>query len=92
MAALALLFSFSTVLFSMLAYCNVIGLKNSTHNIQYMPAEEFDKFGKEDEDDEDDEEEDMGMPMARKKIDKKEKRREKELLEGFAEMYKDPEE
>lgn len=91
MAALALLFSFITVLFSILAYCNVIGLKNSTHNIQYVPAEEFDKFGddEDEEEQEDDEDEEMGMPISRKK---KEDKREKELLEGFAEMYKDQEE
>ena len=53
-----------------------------------MPAEEFkDKFHKEDQVEDDDDV--MGMPIKR---EKREEKREKELLEGFAEMYKDHDE
>jgi hypothetical protein len=33
----AVLFSLSTCIFSILAYTKVVGLQNSTHKIQYMP-------------------------------------------------------
>lgn len=91
MAALALLFSFITVLFSILAYCNVIGLKNSTHKVQYMPFDEFNRFkGENVEDDEDAQEEEeapLGMPMSGQ--ERKEKKRIEKLGENFGQMYED---
>ncbi len=91
MAALALLFSFCTVLFSILAYCNVVGLKNSTHKVQYMPFDEFNNLKGESVDEEDQEEEEkeipLGMPMTGP--EKKEKKRIEKLGENFGQMYKD---
>lgn len=86
-ASLALLFSICTVIFSILAYSTVVGLKNSTHNIQYMPAEEFAKNFKGEEIEEEIVDKKSGMPI----VDpvKKEEIRQKKLLESFAEMYKD---
>ena len=41
---LALLFSLVTSIFSILSFCYVIGLKNSTHKIQYMPMPSYDNI------------------------------------------------
>ena len=37
-SGLALILSTITVIFSIMAYCKVIGLEKSTHQIQYMPV------------------------------------------------------
>jgi len=34
----AIITSSITAIFSILAYCKVVGLENSTHRIEYMPA------------------------------------------------------
>lgn len=46
-SVLALAFSFLTAGFSILAYANVIGLRNSTHKIQWMPMQEQGPTGEE---------------------------------------------
>ena len=88
-AALALLFSICTVSFSILAYCKVVGLENSTHKVQYMPMEEFDQFKNEsvEEEEAQKEEEPMGMPMTG--AQKKEKKRIEKLTENFGQMYEE---
>ena len=89
-AALALLFSVCTVSFSILAYCKVVGLENSTHKVQYMPMEEFDQFKDERIEEEAENEEDdapMGMPLSG--AEKKEKKRIEKLQENFGQMYEE---
>lgn len=39
LSVIAVLFSGITAILSLLAYANVIGLKNSTHQIQYVEAD-----------------------------------------------------
>ena len=39
LSILAIILTSITAIFSVLAYSNVVGLKNSTHQIQYMPVD-----------------------------------------------------
>lgn len=76
---LAILFSLVTAIFSILSFCKVVGLENSTHKIQYLPLQEYNDFNKE-----------MSENIEEgKKIDleKIEKERQKKMLKQFEAAY-----
>ena len=78
-SVLALLFSFLTAGFSILAYCKVVGLENSTHKVQYVAAQEYSDFTKE-----------LSENIQEdKKVDleKLERERKKKLVKSFKESY-----
>lgn len=85
LTGLALLFSLCTVGFSIMAYCKVIGLENSTHQVQYMPVEQYSSFQESIKESKEEYKDPMGMPIT--DPEEKEKIREKKLLEGFEQMY-----
>ena len=88
MAGLALLFSGATVYFSIHAYCKVIGLENSTHQVQYMPVQEYSSFQEAVIDNKDEYADKMGVPIT--DPEEKEKIRHRKLMEGFEEAYTEP--
>lgn len=76
---LAILFSLVTAIFSILSFCKVVGLENSTHKIQYLPLQEYNDFNKE-----------MSENIEEgKKVDleKIEKERQKKMLKQFEAAY-----
>lgn len=68
-----------------MAYCKVIGLENSTHQVQYMPVEQYSSFQESIKESKEEYKDPMGMPIT--DPEEKEKIREKKLLEGFEQMY-----
>lgn len=76
---LALLFSICTVGFSILSYCKVVGLENSSHKVQYMPLEQYTDFSKELVENAED-----GQKVD---LEKLEKERKKKLIKGFESAY-----
>ena len=85
MSLLSLLFSGITVWFSIHAYCKVVGMEHSTHQVQYMPMEEYKSFQEAVNDNDDHYPDKMGMPIT--DPEEKEKKRQDALLEGFEQMY-----
>lgn len=68
-----------------MAYCKVVGLENSTHQIQYMPVQEYGSFQEAVEKNEDKYTDMRGLPIT--DPEEKEKKRQEKLLEGFSAMY-----
>ena len=86
---LALLFSGVTAFFSIHAYCKVVGMEHSTHQVQYMPVQEYGSFQEAIQENKDEYKDVMGMPIT--DPEEKEKVRHRKLMEGFEEAYSEPE-